>query len=79
MSNEGIVPERGELASAGSSDVREYQVTWTVTLRAGCADEAASLARYLQANPASPMSVFQVTDPSGNAEWVNLQQGGYLH
>jgi hypothetical protein len=54
------------------------EVVWKAQLRADDHDQAACLARILQADPASPMSVFQVTDSKGTSKSVNLQDAGAL-
>lgn len=56
------------------------EVVWRAQVRAEDHDHAASIARILQADPESPMSVFEVTDSAGARRVVNLQDmGTYVH
>lgn len=60
-----------------------YEVVWKMTVPVSqgmTAEDAASIARVVQADPASPMSVFFVRDERGNETSVNLAMtGAHLH
>lgn len=64
--------------NTGSSPIPEgfMQVIWRSLMPASSHEEAACLARIVQANPASPMSVFEVVDAKGNRQVIDLQQAG---
>lgn len=60
-----------------------FEVVWKMTVPATegmSAEDAACIARVVQADPASPMSVFMVRDERGNESAINLAMSGtHLH
>ncbi len=54
-------------------------VHWSIRVRAGSAEEGASIARLMQFDPSSLASVYRCCDSSGACQVVDLQSNALPH